>query len=48
MDGDPEPPEWTVSFVETSKPLAGRPFVAGSPYSGAPIRFDDFVVRAVE
>jgi len=47
MDGAAEPSEWMVSHPEKQRPLPGRPFVAASPYSGSPVRFDDIVVRAV-
>lgn len=47
--GTVEPPDWLVSYLEKKKPLPGRPFVAGSPFSGTPIRFDGLVVtKAVE
>lgn len=47
MDGSGEPADWMVSHVERKEPLPGRPFVAASPYSGTPIRFDDLIVTKV-
>jgi hypothetical protein len=37
-----EPASWAISHVEKSEPLAGRASIWGSPFSGTPIRFDDF------
>lgn len=48
MQGAAEPGEWMVTHVEKQKPLPGRPFVAASPFSGTPVRFDDIVVRAAD
>ena len=48
MDGDPEPADWAVSYVEKRKPLPGRPFVAASPYSDTAIRFDDLTVSKAD
>jgi hypothetical protein len=47
-EGATEPAEWMVSYLEKNKPLPGRPFVAGSPFSGTPIRFNDLVVSRVD
>jgi len=47
-DGDTEPVDWMVWHVDDEKPLPGRPFVAASPFSGTPVRFDDLMVRAAE
>lgn len=44
-EGNVEPTDWSVSYIEKEKPLPGRPVVAASPYSGTPILFDDLVVR---
>lgn len=41
QDGQPEPKEWTVAFEDKEEPIAGRPAVWGSPFSGQPIQFDD-------
>ena len=43
-EGTDEAAEWTIAFVEKAEPLAGKPSVWGSPFSGQPIRFDDLVV----
>lgn len=43
-DGTNEPRNWAITFVEKTEPMAGRPSVWGSPFSGQPIRFDDLVV----
>ena len=40
--GTPEPAAWTITFETKEEPPAGRPGVWGSPFSGTPIRFDDF------
>lgn len=48
MEGGAEPSDWMVTYPETQKPLAGRPYVTASPYSGTPIRFDDLVVHKLE
>jgi hypothetical protein len=42
---DPEPKVWMISVKDTDEPNSGRPSVFGSPFSGRPIQFDDFVVR---
>jgi hypothetical protein len=47
LDGSPEPADWMVSTVQKDKPLPGRPFVAASPFSGTPIRFNQLVVTQV-
>ena len=39
-----EPAAWTISFDEKEEPIAGRAAVWGNPFSGTPIRFDDFKV----
>ncbi len=46
-DGSAEPKEWTLTADETEQPIMGRASVAGSPFSGTPIWFDDFVVERV-
>jgi hypothetical protein len=46
--GDTEPTEWTLAHEIPSAPPTGKPGVWGMPFSGTPIRFDDFVVRATE
>jgi hypothetical protein len=45
--GAPEPELWMVTFDEKESPAPGRASVFGSPFSGTPIQFDDFVVSAV-
>ncbi|HKS37822.1 MAG TPA: hypothetical protein VJW76_11570 [Verrucomicrobiae bacterium] len=42
-----EPSAWTISFDEKEEPIAGRAAVWGNPFSGTPIRFDDFKVARV-
>jgi len=42
------PAQPTVSFESKEPPLPGRCSVFGSPFSGEPIAFDAFVVKAVE
>jgi hypothetical protein len=42
---DPEPKAWMISVKDADEPNSGRPSVFGSPFSGKPIQFDDFVVR---
>jgi hypothetical protein len=42
-----EPEKWDVTFNEKTEPSPGRAMVTGSPYSGTPIRFDDFVIVPV-
>ena len=48
LDGSPEPAVETISWKEVEEPFAGRPSVWGSPFSGKPIRFDDFQVTRLE
>ncbi len=43
-DGTPEPAAWSISWDEKVMPTAGRSAVWGNPFSGTPIRFDDFQV----
>jgi len=43
-EGAAEPAAWLVSRPETTEPSAGRAGVWGCPFSGTPIRFDDFKV----
>ncbi|MBL9134739.1 MAG: hypothetical protein JNK85_02675 [Verrucomicrobiales bacterium] len=44
-DGSPEPASWMVTWNETEEPVNGRAAVWGKPFSGTPLRFDDFEVR---
>ena len=46
--GASEPGNWMVEFDEKETPISGRASVFGSPFSGTPIQFDDFVVSAVK
>lgn len=39
-----EPAAWLIKLDEKSPPPQGRAGLWGSPYSGTPIRFDDFIV----
>ncbi len=48
LDGSPEPLVETISWKELEEPFAGRPSVWGSPFSGKPIRFDNFQVTRLE
>jgi len=43
-----EPPKWLVQFDEQETPVSGRASVFGSPFSGTPIQFDDFIVSAAK
>jgi len=47
LEGSAEPEHWMIAVDEKEPPNAGRASVFGSPFSGAPIQFDDFVVSAV-
>lgn len=44
-EGSTEPKDWTIAADETEKPITGRASVAGSPFSGTPIWFDDLAVE---
>ncbi|MGZ4971774.1 MAG: hypothetical protein ACXWBP_10705 [Limisphaerales bacterium] len=44
---DKEPEKWDISYNENKEPSPGRASVAGSPYSGTPIRFDDLSVTVI-
>jgi len=46
-EGMTEPTEWMISTDEKEALSSGRASVFGSPFSGAPIQFDDFVVSTV-
>jgi hypothetical protein len=46
-DGAKEPEKPSIIFTDTEAPPTGRALVSGSPYSGTPVRFDDFLVSAV-
>ena len=43
--GANEPLAWMISADEKDEPLAGRPSVFGSPFSGTPIWYDDLRVE---
>ncbi len=47
VESSPEPSRWNIGLEEKEAPSAGRASVFGSPFSGAPIQFDDFAVSAV-
>lgn len=47
MEGSEEPKEWLISYDETTAPVNGRAMIIGRPYSGTPIRYDDFAVAPV-
>lgn len=47
-EGADEPAEPAVTFTDSEEPVAGRASVSGMPYSGLPIRFDDFVVSKAD
>jgi hypothetical protein len=43
-NGETEPTNWAVTFQDNEQPPSGRAGIWGSPYSGKPIRFDDFLI----
>ncbi|MCX8156128.1 MAG: hypothetical protein N3J91_06760 [Verrucomicrobiae bacterium] len=47
LEGEQEPPEWSVGADLPQPPPAGRASVWGAPVSGKPIRFDDLRVTEV-
>ena len=47
VEGIPEPTDWMIATDEKEAPGSGRASVFGSPFSGTPIQFDNFVVSAV-
>lgn len=47
-DGNPEPDDWTIEWVETESPISGRAIVWGMPYSGRPIRVDDLKILPLD
>jgi hypothetical protein len=46
--GTSEPGAWTISAETKDEPHSGRASVFGSPFSGAPIQFDDLRVQKLE
>jgi len=44
QEGGTEPAQPTLSFIDHEQPPSGRASVSAMPYSGTPIRFDDFLV----
>jgi hypothetical protein len=46
--GGEEPKDWTLRFESTELPPPGMAGVWGMPFSGTPIRFDDFKVTEVK
>jgi hypothetical protein len=46
--GTSEPGTWTISAETKDEPHSGRASIFGSPFSGAPIQFDDFRVQKLE
>ena len=46
--GADEPKDWTLKFEATERPPQGMAGVWGMPFSGTPIRFDDFKVTEVK
>src|SRR6266581_6389947 len=48
VEGSQEPKEWMVTATDTEAPASGRASVFGSPFSGTPIQFDDFVVSGAQ
>jgi hypothetical protein len=46
-DGASEPMEWTLAAAETEQSVVGRASIAGSPFSGTPIWYDDLRVEQV-
>ena len=47
-EGKPEPANWLISADDSEELPAGRAGVFASPFSGTPIKFDDFLVGTVE
>ncbi len=47
LEGQPEPNDWTITWEEKVEPIPGRPGAWGSPFSGTPIEYDDFVVSRI-
>lgn len=47
-EGAAEPAQPSIEYVDSEAPPAGRASVFGMPYSGAPIRFDDFSVSTAK
>jgi hypothetical protein len=47
QEGSSEPAAPSISFDDSEEPPQGRAGVSGMPYSGTPIRFDDFAVTAI-
>ena len=43
--GSTEPSAWMITADEKEEPLAGRPSIFGSPFSGTPIWYDDLLVE---
>lgn len=43
-----EPAEPAIAITDTEEPINGRASVSGMPYSGTPIRFDDFKLTQLE
>jgi hypothetical protein len=46
--GTTEPVAWLVECAEKEAPPKGKTSVLGSPFSGTPIWFDDFVVESAQ
>ena len=47
-EGSLEPDQWSIAADAKEAPIAGRASVFGSPFSGTPIQFDDFMVTTVK
>jgi hypothetical protein len=47
QEGASEPSSPAITLTDSEAPANGRASVSGMPYSGTPIRFDDFVVSTV-
>ena len=48
QEGQSEPEKPTISFEDADAPPSGKPSIAGSPYAGTPIRYDDVKVWNIE
>ena len=48
VEAQPEPKDWTIEFLDDTEPFSGNASVWGKPFSGTPIRYDDFKVVKME
>jgi len=47
-EGETAPKDWTLTWKDAGEPLAGRPSVWGTPFSGQPIAVDDVRVWRID